>query len=113
MGSTSERVCVRVDLKDDEIVDVDKNISLSLQTDGSRISTGPSVILTVINDDGKQKIFLLSLYSSSLSLSLSLSIPLPLSLPSLSSPSPSLSLSQWHYSMQLLKWDCQEQSMMF
>ena len=92
MSSTSERVCVTVDLKNDEIVDVDKNISLSLQTDDSRISTGSSVILTVVNDDGKQK----SSFSPSTSLFLSLSLSLyPSPSPSLSPP-PSLSMALFY-----------------
>lgn len=49
-------VCVSVDLKDDKVVDkfMQRNISLSLQTnDSTRIYTGPSIFLTVDDDDGK------------------------------------------------------------
>ena len=50
---TGDRVCVSVDLRDDETVNEARNISLTLQTEDSRVTTGPPVILTSLNDDGR------------------------------------------------------------
>ena len=46
-------VCVSVNLRDDQDVNEDRNISLSLKTEDTRVSTGPSATLAVFNDDGK------------------------------------------------------------
>ena len=51
----SEKTCVDVDLRDDEAVNEPRNITLSLHTDDIRISTGPSAIITTLNDDSEKK----------------------------------------------------------
>ena len=49
-----EEVCVSVDLRDDEIVGEERNISLSLHTPNPDIvHTSPSVTLTILDDDGR------------------------------------------------------------
>ncbi|CAI8017226.1 L-gulonolactone oxidase, partial [Geodia barretti] len=56
-------VCVDVDLRNDEVVNKPRNISLSLRTSNVSISTGPSAIITTLNDDIARVYFTKQSYS--------------------------------------------------
>ena len=57
MTVAGSSVCVDVDLRNDEVVNEPRNISLSLRTSNVSVSTGPSAIITTLNDDSKNKLY--------------------------------------------------------
>ena len=61
-----DSVCVSVEIVDDSAVSGTTNISLSLQSNSARVTTGPPVVLSILDNDGEYiSIIMLLVYTCS------------------------------------------------